>query len=91
MTVPRALFVLLLLVATALLVVGFRGESAKASHRIDRLDQRRVELKQRLWAQELNLARLRVPDEIRQRAGRLGLELVPPGAELPPAKEPRGR
>jgi hypothetical protein len=90
-TVPRALFVLMLLVATALLVVAFRGESAKAWHRIQRLDQRQVELRQRLWAQELNLARLRVPDEIRQRAGRMGLELVPPEGESPKAKDASGR
>lgn len=81
MTVPRALLVLFLMVAIGVTVVAVRGESAKAANRVQRLHQRQVELQQRLWAQEIELARLRGPEEIRRRASELGLDLIAPRVE----------
>lgn len=78
MTVPRALLVILMMVAIGVTIVGIRGESAKAANRVQKLHHRKVDLEQKLWAKEMELARLRGPDEIRRRASELGLDLIPP-------------
>lgn len=78
MTVPRALFVLLLIVATGVAIVLMRGESARAAHRIQRLHGESIEIEQRLWAAEIELARMREPRAIRQRALDMGLDVRPP-------------
>jgi len=65
-------------VAVAVTVVLVRAESAKASNRIQRLHHRVVYLEQQLWEKEMQLARLRGPEEIRKRTSTLGLEVVPP-------------
>lgn len=80
MTVPRALYVLSLMVITAIAVVIIRGESARTASRIQRLHQQNVRLEQELWPREIELARLRGPEAIRQRAVEMGLEVIPPGA-----------
>jgi hypothetical protein len=77
-TVPRALLVLFLLVVVGIATVGMQAESAKAANRIQRLHHKKVVLEQTLWAQEMELARLRGPDEIRRRTTELGLTVVPP-------------
>lgn len=78
MTVARALLVLFLLVTIGIATVGLQAESAKAANRIQRLHYKKIVLEQTLWAQEMELARLRGPDEIRRRATELGLNVVPP-------------
>lgn len=84
MTVSRMLVVLLMMVAVGVAIVAIRGESAKASNRVQYLHGRQVALEQELWAKEMELARLRGPDAIRRRASELGLDLVPPNAETRP-------
>ena len=86
MTVGRALLVLVMMVAVALGVVAVRGESAKAANRVQRLHQHQVALEQRLWTQEMELARLRGPEEIRRRASELGLDVIPPKTKAAPNK-----
>jgi hypothetical protein len=81
MTVARALLALGMLVAVGIAVVVLRGESAKAASRVQRLHGRQLVLEQDLWARDLDLAKLRTPDEIRRRARDLGLEVVPPLAD----------
>lgn len=88
MTVPRGLLVLGLMLLVGVAIVAIRMESAKSAYRVQRLHQQKVVLEQTLWAQEIDLARLRSPDEIRRRAKELGLDLVPPA--LDPAVE-KGR
>lgn len=78
MTVARGLLVLAMLVAVGLAIVALRAESAKSAYRVQRLHQRQLALEQALWAREMQLARLRGPDEIRRRTGELGLDVVPP-------------
>lgn len=78
MTVPRALFVLLLIVATGVAIVLLRGESARAANRIQRLHGESIEIEQRLWAAEIELARMREPRAIRQRAKDMQLDVVSP-------------
>jgi hypothetical protein len=78
MTVPRALFVLLLIVATGVAIVLLRGESARAANRIQRLHAESIDIEQRLWAAEIELARMREPRAIRQRAIDMHLDVRPP-------------
>lgn len=78
MTTSRALYVLLMMVAVGLVIVGLRAESAKTANRVQKLHHRKVVLEQRLWAREMELARLRGPEAIRGRASELGLDLIPP-------------
>jgi hypothetical protein len=82
MTVPRVLLVLMMLVGIGIAIVSIRGESAKAANRVQRLHQKQMQLGQTLWTQEMELARLRGPEEIRRRTKELGLNLVPPLAEI---------
>jgi hypothetical protein len=79
-TVPRALLVVFALVAVGLGIVAVRGETAKAANRVQKLHQAKVVLEQELWAREMELAKLRGPDEIRKRASELGLDILPPTA-----------
>lgn len=81
MTVARALLALGMLVAIGIAIVVIRGESAKAANRVQRLHGRQLVLEQELWAREMELAKLRTPDEIRRRARELGLEVVPPASD----------
>ncbi len=81
MTVPRALLVLLMMVAIGIAVVVIRGESAKAASRIQQLHQETITLEQTLWSMELELAKLRGPEAIRRRAETLGLDVVPPSQD----------
>lgn len=67
-----------MMVATGVAIVCIRGESAKAANRIQRLHQQKVTLRQELWSKELELAKLRGPEAIRQRAAEMELEVVPP-------------
>ncbi len=89
MTVARALLALGMLVAIGIAIVLIRGESAKAANRVQRLHGRQLTLEQELWAREMELARLRTPDEIRRRARELGLEVVPPAPD-PKSREGGG-
>jgi len=90
MTVARGLIVLAMLAAVGVAVVAVRAETAKAANRVQRLHQSEVDLKQRLWSQEMELAQLRCPDEIRRRAQSLGLSVVPPVKDEKPKKPARG-
>jgi hypothetical protein len=78
MTVSRALLILSLMVAICVAIVLLRGESARAANRIQRLHAESIELEQRLWSAEIDLARLREPRAIRERAHQMGLSIVPP-------------
>jgi hypothetical protein len=80
MTVARALFVLVMMVAIGIAVVWLRTESAKVACRVQALHHEKVSLEQRLWAQDIELAQLRGLDEIRRRASELDLDVVPPAA-----------
>jgi len=81
MTGPRTLLVLGLMVAVGIAIVVLRAESAKVAHRVQAEHHRQLALEQKLWAQEMELARLRDPNAIRTRARELGLEVVPPTAQ----------
>jgi len=86
MTVARGLVVLAMLAAVGVAVVAVRAETAKAANRVQRLHEVEVELKHRMWSQEMELARLRGPEQIRQRAQAMGLQVVPPARDEKPKK-----
>ena len=89
MTVARVLLALSMMVAIGVGIVVLRGESAKVANRVQRLHGRQLVLEQDLWSREMELAKLRTPDEIRRRARELGLEVVPPKPD-PNSKEGGG-
>jgi len=78
MTVARSLYVFALMMVVGVATVAIRAESAKVANRIQKLHRTQMNYEQTLWTQELELARLRAPDEIRRRALELGLTLMPP-------------
>lgn len=90
MTVSRALLVLLMMVGIGVSTVLLRHESAKASNRIQKLHHRKIVMEQKLWARQLDLAKLRGPEQIRQRANEMGLEVMPPADTEEPAKPAKG-
>ncbi len=91
MTVVRGLFVIMLLVVVGVAIVALRGESARAANRIQRLHHQKVALEHKRWAQEMELAKLRGPEAIRQRASELGLDLLPPVIETGPSQPEAGQ
>jgi len=77
MTVPRALLVLLILLVLGLSLVLIRGAGARSAHRIQRLHSQSIKLEQSLWSIEIELAQMREPQAIRDRAAALGIDLAP--------------
>jgi hypothetical protein len=66
--------VLLVMTLIGIAVVSLRVSQARYARQIQQLHFRKLELRQRLWEQEMELARLRSPQMIRERAARLGLD-----------------
>jgi len=81
-TVARGLLALTMLIAVGVAIVALRQESAKVANRTQSLYREQAAFEQRLWKAEMDLARLRGPDEIRRRARSLGLRVVPPAATV---------
>jgi len=73
MTIPRMVGVLIALAVIGIAVVVIRLDQAATSRRIQELQFRQTDLRRRIWTQELELARLRSPRMIRERAERFGL------------------
>ena len=76
MTIPRAVGLLVALSAVGIAMVALRAEQARHTRRIQELQFRQVELRRQIWDQEMELARLRAPGIVRERAVRLGLDTV---------------
>ena len=74
MTIPRMVGLLVVLAVVGLGVVVIRVDQAAISQRIQDLQFRQTELRRKLWTQEMELARLRSPGMIRDRAERFGLQ-----------------
>jgi beta-lactamase regulating signal transducer with metallopeptidase domain len=74
MTITRMIAVLSVMTLIGIAVVSLRVSQARYTRQIQQLRFREVELRQRLWEQEMELARLRSPRMIRERAVRLGLD-----------------
>jgi hypothetical protein len=66
------------LASIGVVVAALRAEQSRHLRRIQELQHKQTELTQRLWSQEMELARLRSPQMIRERAARFGLEVAEP-------------
>ena len=77
MTIPRMVGVLLALTLVGLGVVALRVEQGRHQRLIQVLHQDQAELQQKIWNQELEIARLRSPRKIRERAEALGVDATP--------------
>ena len=75
MTIPRMVGLLVALAVVGLGVVVIRVDQAAITQRIQDLQFRQTELGRQLWTQEMELARLRSPGMIRDRAERFGLQV----------------
>lgn len=92
MTLARILFVTVLVAAVCGGTVFLRQAMAIESRRIQQLHGRQVALEQQLWSRQMELARLRIPQKIRQRVEDLDLSLELPKIERRAAKaDTRGR
>ena len=87
MTIPRMVGLLLALTVVGLGVVLIRVDEAAISQRVQELQFRQTELRRQLWTQEMELARLRSPSMIRDRAERFGLSTVSADADKETAKK----
>jgi len=86
MTVPRALLVLAMLTMVGIATVLVRAETAKAAYRVQRLHQQHTRVRHQLWGYQMELARLRAPQRIAERAAKLGLDVQPPPVDRSPAE-----
>lgn len=73
MTMPRMVGVLSFLATIGIAVVVLRADQARHARQIQKLHIQQQQLHQRIWEQEMEMARLRSPQMIRERAERLGL------------------
>ena len=88
MTIARMVGLLLCLAAVGLAVVAMRVEQSRVSWRVQQMQFDQGRLRRELWTQEMELARLRAPGMVRERAARLGL---PINEAVSPGNSPRQR
>ena len=89
MTMPRMVGVLLGLAAIGVAVVALRLEQARHMREIQKLQFAQTELQQDIRRQEMDLARLRSPQMVRERAARFGMETRPVTATVKAASAKR--
>lgn len=80
-TFGRGLLVTAMLASVGVGLVMIRQEMARCSHRIQRLHMEQVRLEQDLWTRQMDLARLRVPEKLRERIEQFGVAMEPPRVE----------
>lgn len=81
MTIPRMVGLLVSLAAIGIAVVVVRVDQMLVMRRIQQLQFRQTDLRREIWTQEMELARLRSPRMIRERAERIGLATGRPSGE----------
>lgn len=82
MTIPRMVVLLVGLAVIGIAAVAMRAQQVRHLYTIQELQFRQTELQRQVWDQEMELARLRSPQMIRERYERLGLD-----ADGDPAEE----
>lgn len=78
MSLARGLLIAVLIAAVSIATIGVRQNMASCSYRIQQLHQQQVRLEQELWSRQMELARLRLPENLRQRLDQLGVDLRMP-------------
>lgn len=81
MTAGRMVGLLIGLAGIGIAMVCMRAQQSHHLYRIQELQFRHCELRRRIWDQEMELARLRSPQMIRERYARLRLGDDPKRAE----------
>jgi hypothetical protein len=89
MTMPRMVGLLLGLATVGVAVVALRLEQAHHMREIQKLQFEQASLRQVIWSQNKELARLRSPQMVRERAVRFGVEASP--EQIAPARPSPGR
>lgn len=87
MTIPRFIGLLAMFGGLGIAVVVLRADQVRRSNHIQQLQFQQIELQQTIWAKQMEIARLRSPEMIRDRAKRLAVPILPPYEEksvLPP-------
>lgn len=80
MTIARAVVAVLFFALLGLVNVMLRAQQVAIMRAVERQRREIVELRRTLWAQQLELARLRSPQRVRERAHRLEQRLAGPAA-----------
>ncbi|UCG31839.1 MAG: hypothetical protein JSU68_09245 [Phycisphaerales bacterium] len=80
MSTFRLLIITLVLMLAGAAMVVLRAEQAQLAYQAARLRQQELELQRTVWHQQLEIARLRAPNLVRQR--RDGMKLMAHAAEL---------
>lgn len=89
MTIPRMIGLLIGLTMIGLAVVSARVERARHDRRLQELQIEQARVNERISQQEMDLARLKSPEMIRQRAAELGLlEEAQKGGQKNPGTTP---
>lgn len=83
MSVTRGVVLLLAFAALAVVAVHLRAKETRLAAHIQRLSRQRIELRRQSWALQMEIARLRTPQQIRERADRWRLAVRAPGSEEP--------
>ena len=78
MTVGRGVVLLLTFVILAVCGVHLRAEETRLAARIQKLRAERAALRRESWALQVEIARLRTPDRIRDRVDRWQLQVQAP-------------
>ncbi|MBN1491850.1 MAG: hypothetical protein JXA69_18205 [Phycisphaerae bacterium] len=82
MTIPRLVGLLAVFGALGIIAVVLRADQVRRSHHIQRLHFEQVSLERTMRTKRLEIARLRSPRQIRERAERFDVPLVPPYDEV---------
>lgn len=78
MPLPRVLLILVGLSLMAGLTVHLRGRSIRLAYEIQQLHRQQIELKQEVWRQEMEIARLWSPGLMRARVEPAGEDSASP-------------
>lgn len=82
MTIPRFLGLLTVFGCLGILVVTLRADQVQRSHRIQRILRKQSEARRTIRTNDVEIARLRSPSMIEDRARRFDLSLEPPYGRL---------
>lgn len=89
MVLSRVAGLLVLVTALALLITHLRGETVRANHRANLAHMQALSVRRELWDRQVELARLRSPQQIQARIETMKLAVVPQPLELPLGDHPR--
>jgi len=77
--------------AIAVGLIDLRGEERTARHEAQRLQLRQVELRRKLWDQQLELGELTAPGRVREQVKGVSLDLVEKNEPIGPFPLSEGR